>query len=100
MTEIDETLGLPDADIIRKRYWTQFFVSLRNAEAKYIPVVVAALYVLGFIVLNSHLHKIRIVEYEAINTRYLSAGLTYIVFVGIYYFLAGRWVVGSLVVLT
>lgn len=52
----------------------------------------ASIYVFGFLVLNSHLAKHGIVDYDFVDARYILSGATFVFFLVCFYLFAGRTV--------
>ena len=57
------------------------------------PLFIACLYTAGFIVVQSHIGKRGVVDFSIANTRYLIAGVLFIVFLVIWYLFAGRSII-------
>lgn len=66
---------------------------LRNLGPALYAVLAGALYVLGFLVLNSNLAKNGIVDYEFVDARYILSGAVFAFFLMCFYLFAGRTVV-------
>jgi hypothetical protein len=73
------------------------FQGLINTESlgKISAIIFGALYLCGFLTLNSHLYKFGVVELGIASTEYLVAGATFVLYLVVYGIFAGRSIVLS-----